>query len=161
MLLFAGCGAHRQIKSADIVFVFDCKADVSCPEGDITYSLERAGAADTALQVLSGGAQGLGWDWGGDGFTLTYKGLAMKSGNCALPETSCACVLVRILDAAEKDGSLTKTHDNEFSGNTDNIDFTLTANEATGHIQTISAPGRKIQAKFYDYQQKELDCCIP
>ena len=154
MVLFAGCGSHENIKAGSINFTFDCKADVTSPQGNMSYLLDRDGAAETSLQVLSGLSKGLCWYWDGDGFSATYKGLAVKSGECVLPDDSPANIMVRVLSAAEKDGALTASGNGEFAGSTDDgTDFTLTADSETCNINTVSVPDYGIKVKFYDYKQ--------
>lgn len=154
MLLFSGCGSREQIKPESINFAFACSTDISSPQGNMSYSLSRDGAAETSLKVLSGPAKGLCWYWDGDGFSATYKGLAVKSGECVLPKYSPADILVRVLDASDKNGALTESENGEFSGSTDDdIDFTLTADPETCNIKTISVPEYNIKAKFYNYVQ--------
>ena len=155
MALFAGCGSRGGIDAGSINFTFGCKADITSPDGNVSYSLDRDGAAQTSLRVLSGPSEGLCWYWDGDGFSSTYKGLAVKSGECVLPENSPACILVRVLGTAEKDGALTISGRGEFSGSTDDgTDFTLTADPETCNIKTVSVPDYNMKVKFYDYKQQ-------
>lgn len=156
-LLAAGCSAGRQLKAEDLIFTFSCKTDIVCAEESATCSYSRSGMEAAELSVLSGHAQGLGCLWNGDGFSLTYLGLAAQSSACILPDGSYASVLVKTMDAAAQNGALTWTHGCEFSGNAAGYDFTLTADPDTGRIKTLSVPDRDFQATFYDYEQKALE----
>lgn len=154
MVLFTGCGSRAEIETGSINFTFECKADITSPKGDVSYSFDRDGEAGTSLQVLSGASKGLCWYWDGDGFSVTYKGIAAKSGECVLPKNSPAEVLVRVLSTAEKDGALTSSGNGGFSGSTDDgTDFTLTADPKTYNIKEVSVPDYNIKVKFYDYKQ--------
>lgn len=153
-LLFSGC-AEQQIKASDLDFQFDCKAEIRCPGENVTCSFQRMGPQDANLRILSGGPEGLAWNWSGNGFTMLYEGLAASGETCTLPGDSFAPVLVSTLDQAAKPGSLTATRGNEFSGN-DGCDYLLTADPKTGKILTLSVPEYGIKANFYDYAEQTL-----
>lgn len=152
LLFLVACSQKQPIDASDIDFLFSCKADVTSGGQTVSCSFCRMGAEDSDLQILSGGAAGMGYDWDGDGFTLTYQGLAAKSESCVLPDTSFESVLVRAVDAAAKPGTLTWTHGNEFSGTIGGDDFTLTVDPQTGQILTLTVPNMGVGAKFHDYQ---------
>lgn len=154
-LLLNGCAANSKIEAEDLDFQFDCKAEVHYAGGSITCSFQRTGPENAELEILSGGPEGLSWNWSGNGFTVLYQGLAAAGENCVLPQDSFAAVLVHTLDQAEKTDSLTPTHDNEFSGNA-GYDYTLTADPETGKILTLNVPECGVKADFYDYAQKTI-----
>ncbi|MFU0833703.1 MAG: Secreted protein [Oscillospiraceae bacterium] len=149
--LLSAC-AGQKIQAKELDFQFDCKVDVHCSAGDFTCSFQRTGPKIASLKVISGGAEGLSWNWNGNGFTLLYQDLVVNHENCPLPPDSFAYVLVETLDEAAKPDALTPTHDNEFSGNA-GYDFTLTADPETGKILTLNVPEYGISAQFYDYAQ--------
>lgn len=153
-LFLSGC-ASPKIEAKDLDFQFDCKAKICYPDGSVTCSFQRAGPENAEVEVLSGGPEGLSWNWSGNGFTVLYKGLAAADENCVLPQDSFAAVLVHTLDQAEKTDALTPTHDNEFSGNA-GYDYTLTADPGTGKILTLNVPDCGVKAEFYDYAQKTI-----
>ncbi len=152
LTLLTGCAGQHPMKASDLNFTFLCKIEASCNGQNTVCSFSRSGPEDAELKVLSGGSAGMGFDWAGDGFTLTYQGLAAKSATCVLPDTSFEAVLVRVLDEAQKPGVLTWTHGNEFSGSAGGDDFVLTADPNSGQIQTVSVPGMGVSVKFYDYE---------
>lgn len=149
--LLSGC-AGQKLQAKELDFQFDCKVDVHCSEGDYTCSFQRTGPKIASLQVVSEGAQGLSWNWNGNGFTMLYQDLSVNHEICPLPQDSFACVLVQTLDEAAKPDALTPTHDNEFSGNA-GYDYTLTADPETGKILTLDVPEYDMNAQFYDYAQ--------
>lgn len=153
-LLLGGC-SNPKAEVSNLRFQFDCKADVQYPGGSVTCSFQRMGQENAELEILSGGSQGLSWVWSGDGFTVLYQGLAASGESCVLPKDSFAAVLVHTLDQAEKAGSLTPAHGNEFSGNA-GYDYTLTADPETGQIQTMNVPECGVKVKFYDYAQQTI-----
>jgi hypothetical protein len=153
--LLSGC-TGKKIQAEDLDFQFDCKVDVHCSAGDFTCSFQRTGPKIASLQIISGGAEGLSWNWNGNGFTMLYQDLAVNHENCPLPQDSFACVLVDTLDEAAKRDALTPTHGNEFSGNA-GYDYTLTADLETGKILTLSVPECGVKAEFYDYAQETAE----
>lgn len=153
-LLLGGCGSPS-ITTRDLDFQFDCKTEIHYPGGSVVCSFQRSGPENAELEVLSGGPEGLSWNWSGNGFNVLYQGLAVSAENCSLPQDSFAAVLVNTLDHAEKTDTLTPTHDNEFSGNA-GYDYTLTADPKTGKVLTLNVPECKIKAEFYDYAQKTI-----
>jgi len=153
MALLCGCGGRKEVTAGSINFTFSCSTDVSSPQGAVSYAVNRSGAAGTSLEVMSGTSKGLCWYWDGEGFSATYKGLAVKSGECVLPRSSPAAVLVSALSAAEKDGGLTRDGSGAFCGSTENgLDFTVTADAETYNIKTVSVPDCGIKADFYNYK---------
>ncbi|MVB10646.1 hypothetical protein CAFE_13420 [Caprobacter fermentans] len=154
-LLLGGCAKSR-IGVEDLDFQLDCKANVHYSGGSVTCSFQRLGPENAALEILSGGPEGLCWNWNGDGFTATFQGLAAGGKDCVLPQDSFAAVMVHTLDQAEKPGSLIPTHDNEFSGNA-GYDYTLTADPETGKIKTLSVPDCNVTVDFYDYAEKTIE----
>lgn len=153
-LMLSGC-TQRPMSMEDLDFQFDCKAEIHCQSGGLVCAFQRTGRKNATVQVLSGGPEGLLWDWDGDGFTLMYLGLAAKSETCNLPQDAFAPLLVNTLDRAEEPGALTRTRGNEFSGR-GVYDFTLTADPETGKILTLSVPDCGFESKFYDYAQKTI-----
>ncbi|WP_444640609.1 hypothetical protein ACRQU7_10210 [Caproiciproducens sp. R1] len=149
---FSACAA-QEIKAEDIVFCFHCTADIDYNGEKIQCALSRDAPGRANVQFLSGDMNGLTYDWSGEGFSVSYSGLSAKSDECVLPDTSFAVVLLQVLDYAEKDGSLTRTHGDEFSGTVEGIDFTMTADRSTGQIQTISIPQKKLKAQMRDDTQ--------
>jgi hypothetical protein len=152
LTLLSGCAGQHPMKASDLDFTFFCKIKASCSGQNTVCSFSRSGPEDAEMKVLEGGSAGMGFDWSGDGFTLTYQGLAAKSEKCVLPDTSFEAVLVRVLDEAQKPGVLTWTHGNEFSGNAGGDDFLLTADPNSGQIQTVSVPGMGVSVQLYDYE---------
>lgn len=152
LTLLSGCAGQHPMKASDLDFTFLCKIEASGNGQSTVCSFSRSGPENAEMKVLSGSSAGMGFDWAGDGFTLTYQGLAAKSETCVLPDTSFEAVLVRVLDEAQKPGVLTWTHGNEFSGSAGGDDFVLTANPNSGQIQTVSVPGMGVLVKFYDYE---------
>lgn len=146
-----GCSNQRLMKPSDIDFTFSCKVGLAVAGQNMTCTLTRNGPEDAELRVLSGGLEGMGCNWNGNGFVLTYQGLAAKSDSCVLPQTSFAKVLIQVLDCASKPGALTRSRGNEFSGKAQGDDFTLTSDPATGRILSVSVPERGINAGFSDY----------
>ncbi len=153
--LFTAC-SPREIKAADIDFAFHCKADITCGEEQITCDLSHTAPGMASIQILSGDLNGLNYYWSGQDFTISYCGLSAKSDDCVLPETSFSLILLQTLDYAQKSNVLTRTHGNEFSGSMNGIDFTITADNNTGQIQTISIPHNSVMAKLYDYTEQGL-----
>ena len=146
----------QNIQAKDVDFAFHCKANINCNSEQISCDLSHTAPGMASIQLLSGDLNGLNYYWSGDDFTVSYSGLSAKSDDCVLPQTSFAVILLQTLDYAQKSGALTKTHGNEFSGNLNGIDFTITADSGTGHIQTISIPHSRITAELYDYTEQGL-----
>lgn len=162
LLLLFGCSSGgKTLQAQDIDFTFSCKIDVTCPTGNPICSFNRAGQKNASIEVLSGSGKGLKWYWSGDGFTQTYYNLSAKSDNCVLPEGSFASLLVKMLDCAEKPGTLESTGNNVFSGSLNGCNFTLTADGNTGNIQTLSVPDWNVTVKFHDFEGESLETCVP
>ena len=153
-LVLTGC-VHQEIKAAEVKFAFQCKANIVCGEQKMTCELARTAPGMASIQILSGDLSGLTYYWSGEDFSVSYSGLAAKSDDCVLPKTSFAVILKQTLDCAAKSGALTRTHENEFSGNWNGCDFTVTIDD-TGQIQKISIPQRGITAELYDYSEQGL-----
>lgn len=154
VLLLPGC-SKQNIQTEDIVFAFTCKIDVESDCGGMTCSFTRAGPQNANIGILSGDAEGLDYDWNGDGFTVAYGGLSVKDGSCVLPDTSFASLLVGSLDRAQQDGALTKSRGGEFSGRSGGFDFLLKADVSTGRITELSVPEKSLKVKFYEYKADE------
>lgn len=88
MILLTSCVRQKPMDAADIVFDFSCKTDVTADGRAVTCSFCRMGPEDSSLQILTGVGAGLGYEWNGDGFTMTCQGLAAKSSACVLPDSS-------------------------------------------------------------------------
>jgi hypothetical protein len=162
LLCFSGCASGRRgLQAGDLDFTFSCKADIESGGSRFTCAVSRAGKKNASVRVLSGGTAGLAFFWNGDGFAQTYCGLSAKSSSCPLPEGSFARVLVNVLDAAEEPDALEKTESGKFSGKAENMDFTLTAGEKTGLIETVSVPDWQFTAKLYDYEGTKLPDILP
>lgn len=155
VLFFSGC-SKQNFQAEDIVFAFSCKIDVESDDGGMTCSFSRTGPQSANIGILSGDAEGLDFDWNGDGFTTAYGGLSVKNGSCVLPDTSFASLLVGSLDRAQQDGALTKSHGGEFSGRSGGFDFILIADVSTGRIAELSVPEKNLKVKFYEYKVQEL-----
>ncbi|HBG55451.1 MAG TPA: hypothetical protein DEB16_01790 [Ruminococcaceae bacterium] len=154
LLFLCACAGGKALKAEDLDFTFSCEADISCKGGNFTCSFRRGGARSASVEILSGGAAGLAWYWGGDGFTQTYAGLAEKKSAVPLPESSFASVLVRALNSAERPGALTSSGRNEFTGRAEGMAFSLTADPQTGLPQTLAVPSWGLEAKFHDFDEK-------
>jgi hypothetical protein len=154
LIVFAGC-SRAEVKAEEIDFHFQCDVNIVSGEQKINCCLNRTSPGIVSLKIASGDLNGMTYDWSGEDFSITYCGLTAKSESCVLPTYSFAEVLKQTLDCAEKSGSLTKTHGNEFSGNLNGFDFTLTT-DGDGRIQKITVPGRNFSAEFYNYTEQGL-----
>lgn len=137
-------------------FAFHCKANITFADERITCDLSHTAPGMASMQLLSGDLSGLNYYWSGEDFTVSYCGLSAKSDECVLPQTSFALLLLQTLDYAQKGGVLTRTHGDEFSGSLNGIDFTITADNSTGRIQTIAIPRNNIVAELYDYTEQGM-----
>lgn len=153
--LVTGC-APAKINAVNIDFTFHCEAKITCSDELMTCDLSHTAPGLASIQLSSGDLNGLNYYWSGQDFTISYCGLSAKSKDCILPQTSFALVLLQTLDYAQKDGTLTRTHGNEFSGSLDGIDFTITVESSTGQIQTISIPHSNVVAELYNYTEDGL-----
>ena len=154
LFVFSGC-VHQELKAEEIDFVFHCKADIVCDQQKVTCELRRTAPGIESVRIISGDLNGLMYDWSGENFSVSYSGLIAKSDDCVLPKTSFISILRQTLDYAAKSGTLTRTHGNEFSGNLNDSDFTVTTN-GTGQIQKVSIPHRGITADLYNYTDQGL-----
>lgn len=156
LFLFACSSSQKTIQAQDIDFEFSCKADVACFDNQLICLFSRAGQKDATIEILSGSGKGLKWYWSGDSFTQTYRNLSAKSDNCVLPEGSFASLMVKVLDYAEKPGTLENAGDNVFSGSLNGCSFSLTVDGNTGYIQTLSVPDWNVTVKFHDFEGETL-----
>lgn len=154
VMVFAGC-AQQEIKAEEIDYHFQCDVNVVSGEQKINCHLNRTAPEIVSIKISSGDLNGMTYDWSGEDFSITFCGLTAKSESCVSPNYAFAEVLKQTLDYAEKSGSLTKTHGNEFSGNLNGYDFTLTTDE-DGRIEKIAIPGRNFSAEFYNYTEQGL-----
>lgn len=153
-LLFSGCSAgEKTLSPKEIDFVFSCKIDVVSRDGSFTCSMNRAGKRDASVTILSGNGEGLSWRWSGNAFRQAYRGLAVESETCVLPEKSFAAALVEALDSAEQPGTLAQTGKNFFSGSMGGGTFTISADGATGRMKTLAVPERGLTFTFHDYDE--------
>lgn len=148
--------SKQNFSAEDIVFSFACKIDVSGDCGSATCSFVRAGPQNASVGILSGGAEGLNFDWSGGAFSVSYGKLSVEGGSCVLPGTSFASLLVGALDRAQQKEALTRNYGGEFSGRAGGFDFILKADPATGRISELSVPDKKLQVKFYGYGEQKL-----
>ncbi len=156
ILIFAFSGCVKQdISPEAICFNFNCKADVIIDNQKLTCQLNRSAPEIISIQIVSGDLNGLLYDWDGENFSISYSGITAKSDNCILPKTAFAETLKQILDCACKEGALTKTHGNEFSGKYNDLDFTI-ATDGNGQIKKITIPKRGITAELYEYTDQGL-----
>lgn len=153
--LLPGC-ARQSLKAEDLVFVFSCRIDVESDCGDMKCDFVRAGPQSAGIKVLSGGAEGLSYDWNGSGFTVGYAGLSAENDSCVLPDTSFASLIVGCLDRAQQKDALAQSREGEFSGNSAGFHFLLRADTSTGKITELSVPEKNLKAKFYEYAQQQL-----
>lgn len=151
----AGC-TQRGMKPEEVNYLFQGKAHVSIGEQKMDCSMNRAAPGIMNFRILSGELSGLTYDWSGDDFSVAYGGLTAHSGDSILPRTSFAAAIRKVLDYAEKNPGLDRTAPNEFSGETDGLDFILTADPKTGDIRKISIPNHKISVEFYDWSKSGL-----
>ncbi len=151
---FSGC-AKQDISPEEIGFNFNCKADVTIDDQKLTCRLNRSAPEIISIQIISGDLNGLLYNWDGEGFSISYSGITAKSDNCMLPKTAFAEALKQILDCACKEGALTKTHGNEFSGKYNGLDFTI-ATDGSGQIKKITIPKQGITAELYEYTEQGL-----
>ena len=154
LVAFAGC-SRKEIRAEEIDFHFQCDANIVSGEQKINCRLNRTSPGIVSVKVSSGDLNGMTYDWSGEDFSITYSGLTAKSEGCVLPNYSFAEVLKQTLDYAEKSGSLTKTHGNEFSGKLNDFDFTVIT-DGDGRIKKITVPGRNFSAEFYNFTEQGL-----
>lgn len=153
--LLAGCSGQTQpqLKQTDLLFSFQCKAEVTAGQQKYSCILIHSAPGIGSVQVTSGDLEGLLYNWSGENFSISYNGVAADSETCVLPKTSFAYLLQSVIDNAQKNGGLTRTHGNEFSGAGEGYDFMLAADGATGQIQKISIPKYEISADFSEYSE--------
>lgn len=159
MLFVTGCSTQNmpgRIEAKDIVYSFECKADISYGKDKMTCLVSRSAAGIASIQLLTGDLNGLTYYWSGENFSISYQGLTAESEQCTLPKTSFAYILQQTIDSAEKDSVLVKTHGSEFSGTGEGYDFTLTVDENTGQIKSITIPKYEIMANLHDYGELGL-----
>lgn len=149
---FFACAA-QEMKAEDLVFCFHCNADIDDNGEKIQCSLTRDAPGRASVQFFSGDLNGLTYEWSGEGFSISYSGISAESEECVLPDTSFAVILLQFLDYAEKSETLVNTHGGEVSGSMNGIDFTITADRTTGHIQTIDIPQKNLKVQLHDYTQ--------
>lgn len=155
LFLLSGC-AQPESKAEDIDYSFQCKADITSNGQKMTCSFSHSAPGIATVQFLSGDLNGLTYFWSGEDFSVSYSGLTAKSEECVLPQTSFASILQQAVDSAQKSGTLTKTHGNEFSGHASAFDFTVAVDGKTGQIQKIDIPRFGITAVLYDYSELGL-----
>ena len=155
LISFSGCsGTSLQgLNPEDLIFTFQANADVSCGGQQTKCVVSRSAPGVISIQVSSGELNGLTWFWEDAGFSVSFSGLTAQSEECVLPKTSFAYLIKQTLDSAANTGALTRTHGNEFSGSSPGYDFTLTADEATGHIQTLNIPKYGMTVSFHDFSE--------
>lgn len=155
IFLLSSC-AQPGLKAEDIVFSFQCKADVTWNGQKTACAFSRSAPGIASVQLLSGDLSGLTYFWSGQDFSVSYGDLTSKSDECVLPPTSFASILQQAVDSAATDGVLTKTHGDEFSGSAPGFDFTVTVNEKTCTMQKIDIPRYGLTAELYDYSELGL-----
>lgn len=153
--LLPGC-ARKSLKAEDLVFAFSCRIDVKSDCGDMKCNFVRSGSQSVGIRVLSGGAEGLSYDWNGSRFAVGYAGLSVENDSCVLPDTSFASLLVGCLDRAQQKDALAQSREGEFSGSFDGFHFLLRADASTGKITELSVPEKNLNVKFYEYAQQKL-----
>lgn len=158
ILMVFSCTAcsSKNIQPADLAFTFHCKANITAGGEKIKSDFHYTAPGIASIQLLSGDLNGLNYYWSGGDFTISYVGLSAKSEACVLPQNSFVVVLLQTLDYAQQEGALTKQKGRELSGSFNGIDFTITADSTTGHIQTISVPGKGLHAELYEYADEGL-----
>jgi hypothetical protein len=148
--------SSKDIQTADLNFAFHCKADIISEGEKMKCDFNYTAPGIASIQLLSSDLSGLNYYWSGGDFTVSYVGLSAKSEKCVLPEKSFAVILLQTLDYAQQEGALTKQKGSKFSGSLNGAGFTITADSGTGQIQTISIPGKGIQAELYEYTKQGL-----
>lgn len=153
--LVSGCSLQKQVelKPEDILLSFQCKANITAGEQKYSCILSHSAPGIGSVQVTSGDLNGLIYNWSGENFSVSYSGVTAESEECVLPKSSFAALLQSVLNTAERDGTLVKTHGNEFSGTGDGYDFTVIVDAGTGQIQTITVPQYAISVNLSDYSE--------
>lgn len=155
LVLFSFSSCSRaltpELNAEDLVFTFQCKADVDCAGQKTSCILNRSSPETVRVQIVSGEMNGLTYFWNGDRFSVSFGGLTAESEECVLPKASFALLLKQTLDSASAAGSLVKMHGGEFSGSSAGYDFTLTADRATGTLRTLKIPKYGLTVDLYDY----------
>lgn len=153
-VLCSGCSGQNptQLKPEDLMFSFQCRAEVTSGIQKFTCILAHSAPGMGSVQVTSGESAGLTYYWSGQNFSISYAGVTAESEDCVLPKSSFAYLLQSVMDHAEKDGTLAKTHGNDFSGVGDGYDFTLTA-DGTGQIRNITIPKYEVSANLSDFTE--------
>lgn len=155
LIPFSGCSSvsGQELKPEDIIFTFQCNADVTVDGKKMQCKISRSAPGIVSVQMVSGDTKGLTFFWKDSDFSVSYNGLTAESDDCVLPKTSFAYLIKQTLDSAANVGVLTRTHGNEFSGNSSGFDFILTVEDGTSKIQKISVPKYAFTADFHDYSE--------
>lgn len=151
----AGCSPSLTQPVVNPVMTFESKANVSVGKSQYVCKLQYTAGQGAQLTLIEPQElEGMTWVWDHKILSVSYQGITVAQDNLALPQTGMIPMLLKSLDAASVDGSLTTSGDGLFFGSGEKNNFTLTADRRTGRIKQLAIPEEELLVVFEPITEK-------
>lgn len=149
VIFIVSCGKKEASAPDHLMVSLSASAQVIQGESSLSCTVTR-NAEGVAVITVTEPAQlnGMSFEWRGDGYGISYNGLACETEKPFLPSTSFASAIINVLTACENvDSLVVQSQDGGktvYSGSSESGRFEITVNNSDGFIEKITIAELKL-----------------
>ncbi len=153
-VLFIVSCSEKPPKAPDQLMVsVAANAQITQGESALTCSVTRNSEGIAVITVSQPSLlNGMSFEWRGDGYGISYNGLACKAEQPFLPSTSFASAIINVFSACENiDALVIQSQEGEkttYSGSSESGRFEVVADNSDGFIEKLTVPDLKLTVDF-------------
>lgn len=159
VIMFSLCacniGKSKKTATPDLNKLFSCSTDISYGDFKSTATIKRLGNGLWDVEFSSPSTlAGVKLSYNGEDIAASYKGLTFSVPKDAAPVKGVLSMIFNAIDKSADDVNMPfkeKEGMKLFSGESEQGDFTISVDKATGNLVAFEIPNQKLKVKFADY----------
>ena len=153
LLFMVSCNKKEEQPPDQIMASVSASAQVTQGESSLSCTVVRNPEGVGVISVTQPASlEGLCFEWKGNGYGLSYHGLACEAGTPFLPSTSFASAIMNVLKSCERmEGLQIQSQEDGktvYSGESESGRFTITVDNQDGFIEKISIEDLQLSVDF-------------
>lgn len=153
ILFIVSCGRKQPETPDHLLVSVAVNAQVTQGDSALSCSVTRNTEGIAVITVTQPSLlNGMSFEWRGDGYGISYNGLACKTEQPFLPSTSFASAIINVFSACENiDALVVQSQEGgktTYSGSSESGRFEIVADNSDGFIEKLTVPDLKLTVDF-------------